>query len=127
MPTVASILLVDDNTELRSVIARSLKLAGHQVFTAENGRVALAILPKVTYDIVLTDIVMPDMEGLELIRSIRKVNPAAKIVAMSGGGRGPAEDYLAMARNFGAIATLEKPFELDRLTKTIDAVLDGSP
>jgi DNA-binding response OmpR family regulator len=127
MPIVASILLVDDNTELRSVIARSLRLAGHQVFTAENGKVALAILPKVTYDIVLTDIVMPDIEGLELIRSIRKVNPAARIVAMSGGGRGDAEDYLAMARNFGAAATLEKPFQLEDLAKTIDSVLERSP
>jgi DNA-binding response OmpR family regulator len=121
---VASILLVDDNNELRAVIARSLKLAGHDVFTAADGKAALAILPKVTYDIVLTDIVMPDMEGLELIRSIRKINPAAKIVAMSGGGRGTAEDYLALAKKFGATATLEKPFQLDELNATIAKVLE---
>jgi DNA-binding response OmpR family regulator len=122
---VASILLVDDNNELRAVIARSLKLAGHDVFTAADGKAALAILPKVTYDIVLTDIVMPDMEGLELIRSIRKINPAAKIVAMSGGGRGTAEDYLALAKKFGATATLEKPFQLDELNATIAKVLEA--
>jgi CheY-like chemotaxis protein len=121
---VASILLVDDNNELRTVIARSLKLAGHDVYTATDGKAALAILPKVTYDIVLTDIVMPDMEGLELIRSIRKINPAAKIVAMSGGGRGTAEDYLALAKKFGAAATLEKPFQLEALNATIAKVLE---
>lgn len=120
---MASILLVDDNDQLRSLIERSLKAAGHEVVTAANGKSALAILPTVKYDLVLTDIVMPDMEGLELIRSIRKANPGAKIIAMSGGGRGTADDYLTLAKNFGAAATLEKPFNIDVLTQTIDSVL----
>jgi two-component system response regulator (stage 0 sporulation protein F) len=121
---VASILLVDDNDQLRSMIERGLKRAGHEVLPAVNGRSALAILPKVKFDLILTDIVMPDMEGLELIRSIRKMNSAAKIIAMSGGGRGTADDYLTMAKNFGAAATLEKPFDLDTLTRTVAEVLD---
>lgn len=120
---MASILLVDDNNEIRSVIERSLKAAGHDVYTAMNGRAALAILPKVKYDLVLTDIVMPDMEGLELIRSIRKIDPTAKIVAMSGGGSGSADNYLTLAKNFGAAAALEKPFQLETLTRTINDVL----
>jgi CheY-like chemotaxis protein len=120
---VASILLVDDNNALRTVISRGLKLAGHDVYAASDGKAALAILPKVTYDVVLTDIVMPEMEGLELIRSIRKINPGAKIVAMSGGGRGTADEYLALAKSFGASATIEKPFQLEELTRTIEAVL----
>ena len=120
---MASILLVDDNNELRAVIERALRAVGHDVYTAMNGKAALAILPKVKYDLVLTDIVMPEMEGLELIRSIRKIDPTAKIIAMSGGGSGTAENYLVLAKNFGAAAALEKPFPLDLLAKTIDEVL----
>ena len=120
---MASILLVDDNDELRAIVERGLKAAGHDVVAARDGKSALALLPAVKYDIVLTDIVMPDIEGLELIRSIRKMNPAAKIVAMSGGGRGTAENYLVLAKNFGAVATIEKPFQLAALVKTLDSVL----
>ena len=120
---MASILLVDDNDQLRRMIERGLTKSGHEVLTAVNGKSALAILPKVKFDLILTDIVMPDMEGLELIRSIRKMNSAAKIIAMSGGGRGTADDYLTLAKNFGATATLQKPFEFDALVKTVDEVL----
>lgn len=101
------------------MIERGLKLAGHEVVTAVNGKSALAILPKLEFDLILTDIVMPDMEGLELIRAIRKMNTMTKIIAMSGGGRGTAEDYLTLAKKFGASETLEKPFEITTLTSTI--------
>ena len=127
MWAVANILLVDDNNELRSTIERSLKHLGHEVVSARDGKAALALIPTVTYDLVLTDIVMPDMEGLELIRAIRKIDPSAKIIAMSGGGRGTANDYLGLASNFGAAATLEKPFSLDALAKAIDEVLGEKP
>jgi CheY-like chemotaxis protein len=120
---VASILVVDDNDQLRATIGRALKGAGHDVVLAANGKSAVALLPTVPYDLVLTDIVMPDMEGLELIRAVRKANPAARIIAMSGGGRGAAEDYLTLAKNFGAAATLEKPFNLEVLVRTIEDVL----
>jgi DNA-binding NtrC family response regulator len=120
---VASILLVDDNQQLRTMIERGLKLAGHEVVTAVNGKSALAILPKLEFDLILTDIVMPDMEGLELIRAIRKMNTTTKIIAMSGGGRGTAEDYLTLARKFGASETLEKPFDITTLTSTVARVV----
>lgn len=120
---MASILLVDDNEQLRKMIKRSLTQAGHEVVSATDGRSALAILLKLEFDLVLTDIVMPDMEGLELIRSIRKMNSTTKIVAMSGGGRGTADDYLTFAKTFGAAATLEKPFDIDTLKKTVESVI----
>jgi DNA-binding NtrC family response regulator len=122
-PAVASILLVDDNDQLRSLIERALKSGGHEVVSVADGKAAVALLPNGKYDLVLTDIVMPEMEGLELIRAVRKANPGTKIVAMSGGGRGTADDYLTLAKNFGAAATLEKPFRIDTLTETVERVL----
>lgn len=70
------------------MLERALTLAGHEVTVATNGRSALQILEAGAFDLVLTDIVMPEMEGLELIRTIRKQSPAPKIISMSGGGRG---------------------------------------
>ena len=120
---MASILVVDDNEQLRSTIRRGLTLAGHDVTEAANGRAALALLVGARFDLILTDIVMPDMEGLELTRLIRKQDATAKVIAMSGGGRGTADDYLAFATRFGATATLQKPFTIEDLTKTIAAAL----
>jgi two-component system, response regulator, stage 0 sporulation protein F len=120
---VPSILVVDDNDQLRGMINRGLTLAGHDVVEAANGKAALAQLEGLRFDVILTDIVMPDMEGLELIRLIRKQDATARIIAMSGGGRGTADDYLAFASRFGAAVTLEKPFTIEELTKAIDAVL----
>ena len=120
---MALVLLVDDNKLLRSTIERALTLTGHEVVTAVDGKSAIALLPTVNCDVVLTDIVMPDMDGLELIRAIRKANPATKVVAMSGGGRGGAMSYLELAKTFGAAATLEKPFAIEELGRVISAVL----
>lgn len=120
---MASILLVDDTPELRKTIERLLTGAGHAVTSAENGAAALRELDRATFDVIVTDIVMPDMEGLELIRKVRKTHASLPIIAMSGGGRGSTEDYLALAANFGAAKTLEKPFALEALKAAIDEVL----
>src|SRR4051812_5710222 len=108
------------------MIERALIKAGHQVATASNGKAALEILEKTEVDLILTDIVMPDMEGLALTRAVRKMNKSAKIIAMSGGGRGSADDYLTLAKTFGAAATLEKPFDFETLTKTVKDVLEAT-
>lgn len=78
-----------------------------------------------TVDIVLTDIVMPDEDGLELVRKIKKMNPAPKIVAMSGGGRIAATDYLNMARVMGVSATIEKPFKPQELVELLRRVFSS--
>ena len=108
------------------MLERALTLAGHQVTAATDGRNALQILEGGTFDLVITDIVMPEMEGLELIRQIRKQSPAPKIIGMSGGGRGTADDYLELAKRFGAARTLAKPFTVKELTAAVDDVLRGT-
>ena len=120
---MASILLVDDSPEIRRTIERLLTSAGHTVAVAADGAAGLRALETAAFDLVLTDIVMPDMEGLEMIRRIRKTHPSLPIIAMSGGGRGTANDYLGFASNFGAAKTLEKPFAFDVLSAAIDEVL----
>jgi CheY-like chemotaxis protein len=106
----ATILVVDDDAMLRGFIVELLTRRGYAVVEAENGRDALALLERRTFQVVITDIVMPDMEGLATIRQIRAtLGAATRIIAISGEG-GDRTQYLRHAAVFGADATLEKPF-----------------
>jgi DNA-binding NtrC family response regulator len=123
---MAAILVVDDTPAVRGLVARLLSNAGHAVTQAANGKEALRAVNFSEFDLVVTDIVMPEMEGLELIRSLHDIDPKLKIIGMSGGGRGTAEDYLTLAKTFGAKATLQKPFDNDEFLNTVSAVLGNS-
>ena len=105
----SKILLVDDNAELLELAALLLRDADHAVTMATDGAEAMRLVEDNAFDLVITDIVMPDKEGLETIRELRRKNPTLKIIAMSGGGSVAPEDYLSMARTFGAAQTLAKP------------------
>lgn len=107
-PPVA-VLLVDDDASLRTSLARGLGKAGLRIEEAEDGRQALAKLRASHFDWIVTDIVMPEVEGLELVSAARKVQPHLKIIAMSGGGAGAGGDYLRVARHFGATHVCAKP------------------
>lgn len=87
----------------------------------------MRVLESLTVDLVVTDLVMPDAEGLQLLRDIRKLPSPPPAIAMSGGGRGPAEDYLELASRFGARETLEKPFLPSQLLAAVERVLGASP
>lgn len=113
---MARILIVDDDADIRSFLTRKLTQARHEVREAENGIDASRILRKERFDLVITDIIMPDKEGLQTIMELKSTtHPHLKIIAMSGGGIGSARDYLHMARELGADATIAKPFSLDDL------------
>ena len=113
------ILLVDDDDALRSVLRRALERAGYMVFEAADGRAALRVIAEGPVALVITDLVMPDMEGLELIRSLRRSHPVLPVIVISGGTGPGMEDYLPVAKLLGAAHILTKPFELPQL---IDAV-----
>jgi two-component system cell cycle response regulator CpdR len=122
------ILLVDDDAAVRQVIERLLTQKGHTVTTATDGVKALRLLEASSFDLVISDVVMPDMEGLQLLREIRKNPSPPGVIVISGGGRGTAAEYLALATSFGAAATLTKPFALDALTDAVERVLGtGNP
>jgi DNA-binding response OmpR family regulator len=107
---MARILLVDDEVGLLGLLETVLQMDGHEVVTAQNGREALAAAADPAIQLVITDLIMPDTEGIETIVTLRKSRPELPIIAMSGGGRGSASDYLEIAEAVGASATLAKPF-----------------
>jgi CheY-like chemotaxis protein len=123
MPTAYSILVVDDEEEMRDTLERVLAEAGYRVVTAGNGAEVGSILAQVHVDLVMTDLLMPEKDGTEVIAELRKKHPSTPIVAMSGGGRMPRGEYLKIARLFGAHAILEKPFTNEQLLSTIELLL----
>jgi CheY-like chemotaxis protein len=117
------ILLVDDDESFRPMLHETLERFGYEVVVAVNGLEALDRYRERPADLVLTDVIMPDKEGLETIRDIRREWPDAKIIAMSGGGRTTPENYLKMAQNLGAGEVLTKPFSNRDLLEAIQRVL----
>ena len=117
------ILLVDDDESFRPMLHETLERLGYEVVVAVNGNEALDRYRERPADLVLTDVIMPEKEGLETIREIRREWPDAKIIAMSGGGRTTPENYLKMAQNMGAAKVLTKPFSNRDLLDAIEGVL----
>ncbi len=121
---MATILIVEDDRPLRTVIEIALRTAGHRVISAPNGLEAAALLgPKGRLDLVITDVFMPEMDGFEVMKAIRKHDPAVRILVISGGGRPPYPDFLQLATQLGADQVLAKPFTPERLLATVDEVL----
>jgi DNA-binding NtrC family response regulator len=105
------------------MLERTLVRAGHQVQAISSGRQALAALRAAPVDLLITDIIMPDQEGLETITEARRIQPGLHVMAMSGGGFGKAQDYLKAARLLGAVQTLQKPFSSQDLLTAVSVAL----
>jgi CheY-like chemotaxis protein len=123
---MARILLIDDDDFVRTMVRQVLSFVGHDVVEANNGREGLEKFTKAGAELVITDIIMPEMEGTELIMKLRKLDPNLKIIAMSGGGRLAATDYLPVARHLGATTVLNKPFSTDLLLAAVKELLPES-
>jgi two-component system chemotaxis response regulator CheY len=122
------ILLVDDDDMSRGAIHKMLERAGYAVESTRDGDEVIRMYAQQTADLVITDLIMPDKDGLEIIQDLRKLNPKVRILAISGGGRVDANEYLSVARKFGAVEVLSKPFTRDELRKAVDAALGtGEP
>ena len=117
------ILLVDDDDLFRTMLRRKLVNLGHEVREARNGKEAEKSFEQETPDLVITDLVMPEKEGLETIRDLRRRHPGVRIIAMSGGGRIDPLDYLQIAKAMGAARVLPKPFADEDLVEAIEEVL----
>lgn len=121
---MSAILVIDDDAAVREVVREMLRLEGYDVTIAENGRQAIELLGERRFDLVITDLIMPEKEGIETIAEIRRTNKDMPILAISGGGRIGPGDYLETARYLGADATLAKPFARQELLRTVDSLLN---
>ena len=110
------VLVIEDNGDLRDYLRMALRSEGYEVLTARNGKEALAVIDGKGLDAVVTDLFMPEMDGIETISALRRKLPDVKVVAISGR---PGVDYLTVARELGVTHTLRKPFELDELLKAL--------
>lgn len=119
-------MVVDDEPEMRESLGHLLTAAGYQVVAVADGREAIQKLATQKFDLVLTDLLMPNKDGIELIFELRAKYPGVPVVAMSGGGYMPRADYLEMARRVGARAILEKPFTTEQMLSTIELLLPAA-
>ncbi len=117
------IVLIDDDPEFRNMLQEGLTQAGFEIFPACDGVEGLTCIKENMPDLVITDIIMPEKEGVETILEIKALYPDMKYIAISGGGRSKPEGYLTVAKSLGAVETFSKPFKLVDLIKTINSVL----
>ena len=120
---MASVLIIDDDTSIRRVVRAALERAGHRVAEAGNGAEGMQRYRMAPADLVITDVFMPDQDGIETIQQLREEFPAARILAISGGSVAGTSGTLRDALLLGADATLAKPFTIEQLTRIIDGML----
>ena len=123
---MARILLVEDEDGVRKASKRALSMAGHDVSSAANGQEAIDQNDFTAFDVLVTDLIMPEKEGLETMRMARFKNPDIKVVAISGAtppGDGSLSHYLVLAQRMGAGRVVPKPFELDILIQAVEDLI----
>ncbi|MCK4807363.1 MAG: response regulator [Candidatus Aegiribacteria sp.] len=118
------ILIIDDDPMIRDMLVLAFRKKNYDVMDAANGKTALNIFRTEDVDVVITDLIMPDMEGIETIRELRKIKPDAKIIACSGGGSISPDGYLKIASTMGAQYTFQKPISIKELSNAVEDLLD---
>lgn len=121
------ILVIDDEQLLRSTVVTILTRGGYSVEEASDGQAGIAMFHKNPPDVVLTDIFMPNRDGIEIIKELKHSSPRTKIIAMTGGGNLGMMEIASAAKVLGADHILNKPFESESLLAAIKAVLVTSP
>jgi len=119
---MAKILVIDDEEQIRGLLKRVFQNQGHRVVTADNGAVGLKMMAQEPFDLVITDIFMPEKEGMETIIEIKRDYPVVKILAVSGGDSQGC-DYLPMTKALGADASLNKPFSNEDIINLVNGLL----
>jgi DNA-binding response OmpR family regulator len=122
---VTKILVIDDDAIVRKTIVQILEQDGYQVLSAEDGARGMVLFRSEQPDLVITDIIMPEQEGIQTITEMRRAKPDAKIIAISGGGRIGNTDFLQIALVLGAMDVVPKPFDPDELLLVVSACLAG--
>jgi len=120
---MATILVIDDNIDFSAILRAHLTAAGHQPVVVQAARDGIALIEQGGVDLVLTDILMPDVDGIEVLRSVKRRWPGLPVVAMSGGGQIGANDLLDMIGHLGADHVLQKPVRRADLLAVINTLL----
>ena len=120
---MARILIIDDHAPTRDILRQALERAGHEVVEASDGRGGIARQQTMPAEVIITDILMPDREGFEAIRELRRDFPTTGIIAMSGGGQIGCETLLTMAERLGAQRVFQKPFGLRDMLEAVHQLL----
>jgi len=120
---MGKILIIDDEPYILLMLKKMLEKAGYEVDLASNGQEGMELFEKNKVDLVITDIIMPDKEGLEIILEMKKIRPDLKIIAISGGGRISPESYLECASHFGASRIFQKPFKQKELVAAVNELV----
>jgi CheY-like chemotaxis protein len=124
---MATVLIIDDDRHVRTFIKTVLSADGHTVHEALDGRAGLNVLMATKPDVVVCDLFMPGMEGIETIREMRRLAPAVPVVAVSGGGQWGVLDALEWATDFGAVVALPKPLSFELLRRVVNELASGRP
>lgn len=122
---MALILVIDDEVAIRRGVVAYLGRLGHEVTEATNGEDAVRLATEKRFDLVITDVNMPKMDGIEVINELRRAASTTPVIVISGGGIYPKELLLGSARALGAVSTLAKPFELEQLKLAVETALAG--
>ena len=122
---MSRILVIDDEHQIRAMLREALELLHHEVQEAKNGEEGVRLYQTQPSDLVITDILMPEKEGLECILELRRINPAVRVIAISGGSRFHAMDVLDVASRLGATRTFRKPFDLGEVVAAVQEELEG--
>lgn len=117
------ILIIDDDVQILNMLRQILEREGYEVVSAINGNEGIRLYREKPTDLIITDLIMPEKEGIETITELRRDFPDVKIIAISGGGRIAPEVYLRMARSLGALRTFTKPIERKEIIETVQELL----
>lgn len=117
-----TILIADDNRDFSAALKLALEAAGYAVTLAVNGREAIRIQQETPVDILITDLIMPESDGLELLKAFREEFPATRVVVISGDIKLDPNRYLSSAELMGADATFRKPFDMEAFLKTLESL-----
>mgnify|MGYP006280527557 CR=1 FL=1 len=117
------ILIIDDEPHILMMLKKMMEKAGYDIDLASNGDEGMKLFQKSPSDLVITDIIMPEKEGLETIREMKRIQPELKIIAMSGGGKISAENYLETASIFGANRVIQKPFTQKEMVTAVNELM----
>ena len=117
------VLVIDDDVSIRDMLAEVLGDAGYGVEAAADGVEALRMIKASPPDLIVTDIIMPEQDGVGVMLQLAKEHPNVKVIAISGGGRISPESYLYMAQKFGALKTFTKPFDINEFLDAVKELL----